>query len=198
MTSAISRIVRAFSGLALLGSLAACSIHADPDFPPPIEPLAAEARTPIVVAPFENASPSPEVAQWSYSTRRFLEALLDRSRRFTVLPSATPGVRTLHVRFVDVRDEPYLESVVFAGEQRTGVKRRAMVAIEWNLEGAGGTPSQLVADHLVESADPLELPTADQLESGSFWESPFGTATREALDHLVRDLSERTTSGARR
>lgn len=189
--SVVLRLVRGMIAFALVVAAVGCSIGPDPDFPPPIEPLAPEARAKIAVAPVLNVSPSAEVAQWSYATRRYLMALLERTRRFEVVPEGTLGAPLLEVRFTDVKDEIYLESVVFAGEQRTGQKRRAMVALEWSVVGDSRPASQLVSDELFESPEPLELPTPDQLESGVFWESPFGVATRENLDHLVREVCDR-------
>ncbi len=187
-----------FLGFATGFATVGCSIHADPDQLPPIAPRPAGERRDIVVAVVENATASAEVAQWSYETRRYIVELLGRTRAFTVVePSkggSGPAAPTLVVRFTDVRDEPYLMTLVYGDEQQVNRKRRAVVAMAWQLVAPTGAKidgSTLESDELREGAEPIVLPTPAELECGSFWESPFGVATRENLDRIVRDVASR-------
>ncbi len=170
----------------------ACSIQPDPDFPPPLAPLPPDQRVSIRVEPVENASPSAAVAEWSYPTRLYVEQLLERTRRFKIAAEGeVPTGGVLRVRFTDVRDEAFLETVVFNAEQQRNRKRRAIVEMDWKFEPTAGASrgSKLISDELKEGGTPLDLPTRDQLTSGSFWETPYGIATREDLDSMVRQLA---------
>ena len=120
---------------------------------PGAKALADKYRT--AVAPIANETPSPTVAQWSYATRRLLVELLERSRRFVVVdPEREPAEKTLVLRFVDVRDEVFNESVVYGREQLTGVQRRAVVEMEWS---AGGAPELLISHDYSPGSVPLAL-----------------------------------------
>lgn len=198
LRSSASRPFRPARLLALLccvGAITGCRIEPDPDFPPPLSPKSPEARTRVVVAPVENAAPSTEVAQWTFSTRRVLVELLRKSKNFEVVEAGTAGTAgTIFLRFTDVRDEPWLETVTFGAEQSVNRQRRAVVEMDFRFvagSGAHTAGERLLADALREGEEPIPIPTQDQLESGSFWESPYGSATRENLDLLVRRLVER-------
>jgi hypothetical protein len=184
---------RVIVGLVLAGAGIGCAIEPDRDFPPPIAPLSPDVRRAIAVAPVVNHTASAEVAQWTYATRRLLIQLLERSQRFDVVEPTDPrATGVVELSFVDVKDEPYLVSVVYAGEQDSNRKRRAVVEVEWRLAGgnASGSRGERLTSHFFrEGADPIETPTVVELESGSFWETPFGNATRANLDLVVRRLA---------
>lgn len=189
-------VVRRLAGAAIvLACAASCAVEPDPDTPSPIAPADPAARRRVVVAPIENATASVEVAQWTAATRRFLVALLERSKNFEVVEPGAPGVAgTIVLRYTDVRDEPWLETVTFGAEQNVNRKRRAVVEMDWRfIAGSGALTAgeRVVGDSLREGDLPLELPTQDQLESGAFWESPYGAATRGNLDLVVRTLAQR-------
>jgi hypothetical protein len=184
-----------FVGLAFVLLLSGCAVHPDPDTPPPLLPREPAARTKVIVAPIENATASAEVAQWTSATRRFLVELLERSRNFEVVEAGAPGAAgTLFLKYTDVRDEPWLESVTFGAEQNLNRKRRAVVEMEWRFVAGSGALTageRLSGDFLREGDEPIVLPTQDELEAGSFWESPFGAAARGNLDLVVRRLAQR-------
>jgi hypothetical protein len=172
--------------LVVAPALATSCVGPDPEFPPPIAPQPRAAWTRIEVAPVINEAPSPTVAQWSYETHRTLEHLLTRSRRFEVTGEGGGGLR-LDVRFVDVRDEAYNETIVFGREQEIGAQRRAVVEMRFRV--GDGPFETVISEEFQDGALPLPLPTAAELESGSFFETPYGRAIRKNLDLVVRRLA---------
>lgn len=170
-------------------------VTADPEFLPALKPLPPRMRTRIAVADIGNDTPSAGVAGITSASTRMLVQLLERSQRFDVVPpggEAAGGVDVLRVTFKDLQDEVLQDTVVYDRAQVVGIRHRAVVQLEWQLAAADGNPKgagQIVGDQVRLLPDPLELPTPEQLESQAFWESPFGSATREALDSIVREAA---------
>lgn len=168
-------------------------VSSDPDLPPPIEPLERVLRTPLLVPETGNESPIAVVAELTGATHEMLLALLERSGRFRtdVAPAATRF--RLETSVVAFRDDDATEGVIFDKAKSLGQRRRAVVELSYRvLDQAGRVFMEgvLSGESLVLGVHRLEVPAAADLKTGAYWNSPFGRATRDCLDQLVRLLSD--------
>ncbi|MFG0317344.1 MAG: hypothetical protein ACF8XB_08735 [Planctomycetota bacterium JB042] len=183
---------RSFGGavaLALVGAAGAC-IGPDRTLPPPIRPVVPSDRIRLAVPPTRNESPLAVVADVTAETNRMLAALLERTGRF--VPADDAGFR-LETAVTAVRDEDATESVVFEDAGRFGLRRRAVVEMSYRLVDAAGRTlvrGAVSGDDVVIGADSLPPPERRSLETGAFWNTTLGRATRDALDALVREIAE--------
>ncbi|MFH0945473.1 MAG: hypothetical protein V2A76_09785 [Planctomycetota bacterium] len=179
-------------GLLLMTMLSGC-MGPDRDLPDPIEPVNIERRTPVIVRETLNESPIAVVAELTDATRAMLERLLERTGRFEACAEEQAARYYLETAIVAFQDDDASEGVIFGQAKSIGHRRRAVVEMTYRLldQGQGVFLDGLLrGDTLVTGVDRLEVPTVEQVESGAYWNSPFGLATRDCLDRLVRDLSD--------
>ncbi len=174
-------------GLALVG--VGC-IGPDRTLPPPIRPVVPADRIRLAVPPTRNESPLAVVADVTAETNRMLGALLERTGRF--VPADDAGFR-LETSVTAVRDEDATESVVFRHAGRFGLRRRAVVEMSYRLLDASGRTlvrGAVSGADVVIGTDALPSPQRGSLETGAFWNTTLGRATRDCLDALVREITE--------
>lgn len=164
-----------------------------PDGDPPIEPLELEMRTALEVAETRNQSPVPVVAQLTSATHDLLIQVLERSKRFRVVDGDRQPHYRLHTSILEFRDEDASEGVRYGFTDRASSRRRAVVELKYQLLG----PAEQVFLEGVVSGDVLQLgvtelvlPGTVSLETGAFWNTPFGQATRICVDRVVREISQ--------
>ncbi len=167
---------------------------------PPIETLPLEVRPPLLVAEMKNDCANAVVAEFTRGSVDLLADLLRTSRRWviSVAPrdASTPeqdGL-VLETSVTGYRDEDAGASVVYLQAQSANRRRRAVVEIAYALRGADGSVvDQGTVRGQFEQIDVRQIvvPTAEQMRTGAYWNSPFGRATRDCLDGIVRRISER-------
>ena len=182
------------SGLTLLAVVLTLGcVGPDEDRLPPYEPLPAAARTPIYLSPTENVTASPRVADVAAPTRDMLATLLERTRRFVVV--ADPAGASRLDTAVDIYLDQAIESTVVHGSAGgLTPERHASVGLmfRWSDPTGAVLDAGEVTGTARELRDPLPLPKLDDLESGAYWNSTYGRATRDGLDRLIRRLAART------
>lgn len=159
--------------------------------PRPIQPWPEPQRAWIGVAEMKNEAPSPEGAAITVEATSMLRTLFARSERFRVAVDAAAPVRyRLETTLIEFHDVDAQDTIVFEKAQSYGRKRRAVVEVHYRLIGLGNNELQSRVARgsvLCDSERPLDLPSPTSLETGAFWHSEFGRATRECLDKMVRD-----------
>ena len=176
----------------LLMMLSGC-LGPDRDLPAPITPVNIERRTVIAVRETLNESPIATVAELTDVTRSMLERLLERTGRFRVGADGQEARYFLETAIVTFRDDDASEGVIFGGAKILGHRRLAVVEMTYKLVDKGQRvflEGLLRGDMLVPGVGKLEVPTAVGVKTGAYWNSPFGLATKDCLDRLVRDLSD--------
>jgi len=180
---------RTFVGLAL-GLLMVACIGPDETLPPPILPVTPAARITIEVPPTLNESPLAVVAGLTAATNRMLVATLERSGCYTPADGARFRLETA---ITSIRDEDATEGVVHSDAKAIGQRRRAVVEMRYRVLDARGT---VLLDGAVSGTDeslgaaPIALPKRHELETGAYWETTVGRATRACLDAMVRRMTE--------
>ena len=172
--------------------LAGCVTH-DPDLLPPIDPLERGRRTPIAVLETSNSSPIAMVAELTEATHQMLVKLLERSGRFKADVAPEAGSYRLETSIVAFRDDDATEGVMFGKAETIGQSRRAVVELTYKVVDQRDRifmEKLLSGESLVPGARQLEVPAAADLRTGAYWNSPFGLATRDCLDRLVRLMSD--------
>lgn len=185
-TGAVSAFVLA------IATLSGC-VGVDPDAPIPLLPLPPEARTVVRVEPMANEASSAEVAAVTSASTEMLRSLLVRSRRFSLVRDHGPAPGfSIETAITAFRDDDAAESLVYDSAQTANPRRVAVVEIRWRqADSAGRTLAEGVATGTDERIGTrwLGLPDADDLESGAYWNAPFGRATRAALVEIVKTVS---------
>ncbi len=165
----------------------------------PIESLPLDERAPLTVSTMRNETPNAIVAGFTRGSTVLLEELLRTTRRFVVVDSAAPaaaaaGALRLDTEITSYRDEDAGASVIYLQAQSANRRRRAAVEMHWSLVGKDGSiVDQGTVAGNYEQLDVREIavPQPESMESGAYWNSPFGRATRDCLDGIVRRISER-------
>ncbi len=184
----MKRVKLPFVALALLG-ISAC-VGPDTTLPPPIESLPAPGRRALAVSPTRNDSAMALAAELAAPTHAMFATLLGRTRRFRVEDEATVRVETAITSIVD---EDAAESVVYDRAYAPDPVRRAVVAMTYVVRGAGDRvllEGTLRGESEVRGTTAIGPPSRVDFETGAYWNSPFGRATRHCLDQLVRRLTE--------
>lgn len=165
---------------------------------PAYEPLPPAARLPVFVADIENLTPSHAPAQIAGATTRMLVELLVRSRRFA--PTADPaGAYRLEVVMDLLREQDLHTEVTYGRPDADVFQRLALVGFSFRVVDPGGREvgrGECLGTSKSLEAVVLPLPAAEQVASGGWWATPYGLATRDGLDQLLRWLAEGTLPGA--
>lgn len=173
-------------------ALLAC-VQQDPYREEPIWPLDVEVRTPLLVTEIENRSPEALVAGLTADSRALLLELLARSKRFRVVAAGDAARYRLETAIRSFREEDRSESVIHARATTEGRRRAAVVELSYRLVDPGGrvfVEGLVVGESLELGVERLAVPRLQDLETGAFWNSPYGLATRSCLDQVVRVLAD--------
>lgn len=179
-----------FAVVAVAAVVVTGCVSADPTLPPPIVAVPPASRIRVAVPPTRNESPLAVVAELTAETNRMLVAVLERTGRFVADDGAAFRLET---SITAVRDEDAGEGVVYREAEDFGLRRRAVVEMSYRVvDGAGRTVvrGSVAGDEIALGRREVPTPRLTDLETGAYWNSTLGRATRACLDAMVREITE--------
>ncbi len=158
---------------------------------PPIESVDPAQRVSIRVLDTHNESPIAAAAGLTAATNALLVQLLERTGRFQATAPTENARFRLETSITALRVDVVGEGVTYRGSPLASTRRRAVVEMKYRL-GDGQRvflEGELAGDYEVANKA-IEAPSELELRTGAYWNTPFGSATRECLDKLVRTISD--------